>query len=89
MFRSVLTLVDRIPLGRWCALATLFVCLGTWGCTTLDLRGESFAENDLSSWAQQMRHADDQGPSTAYSNKARQIDRSLGGSRDIARGSRF
>ncbi|MFH1268581.1 MAG: hypothetical protein ABIK89_22890 [Planctomycetota bacterium] len=89
MFRSVLTLVNRMPLGRWCALATLVVCLGTWGCTTLDLRGEKFAENDLSGWAQQMRHADDQGPSNAFSNKARQIDRSLGGPRDAVPSSRF
>jgi len=74
-------LLDRFALGRWCCLATLVACLGM-GCTSLNLRGEGFRENELSGWARQARQAEDLGPSRAFSNKARQIDRDLGGPRD-------
>ena len=81
MFRSLSILLDRFALGRWCCLATLVACLGM-GCTSLNLRGEGFRENELSGWARQARQAEDLGPSRAFSNKARQIDRDLGGPRD-------
>ena len=76
-------LVDRLPLGRWCCLALLAACLGTSGCANLNLRGEYFPDNDLANLARQMRQVDELGPSDAFSNKARQIDRDLGGSRPI------
>jgi len=83
MFSSFSTLVDRLLLGRWCWCAALVACLGMSGCTNLNLRGGSFPENDLSSWGRQMRGADALGLSQAFSNKARQIDRDLGGTRDV------
>ena len=79
MFRSLLIPVSGSPLGRWCCLATLVVCLGLSGCTSPSLRGDGFPEDDLSTWAGRMRLADELGQSHAYSNKARQIDRNLGG----------
>jgi hypothetical protein len=79
-------LVDRFPLGRcWC-LAVLVACLGTAGCSNLNLRGERFSDNELSNLAGELRQADTAGPSDAFSNKARQIDRNLGGSRPISSG---
>ena len=83
MFPSLSTLVDRLPLGRWCWCAALVACLGMSGCTNLNLRGDSVAENELSGFAAQLRGADGLGPSHAFSNKARQIDMNLGGSRDV------
>jgi len=84
MFRSLCTLIARQPLGHWCRVAALAACLGISGCTTLNLRGDGFADNELSNWAGQMRGVDRLGPSHAFSNKARQIDRNLGGPRDTA-----
>ena len=81
MFVSLLTLVDRLPFGRWCCLALLAVCLGVSGCTNLNLRGEGFPDNDLSDLAGQIRRGDQDVHSDAFSNKARQIDRNLGGTR--------
>lgn len=83
MFSSFSTLVDRLAPGRWCWCAALVACLGMSGCTSLSLRGDRVAENELSGFAAQLREADAMGPSHAFSNKARQIDRNLGGSRDV------
>jgi hypothetical protein len=47
----------------------------------MNLRGDGFVDNELSNLAGQMRQADELGRSHAFSNKARQIDRNLGGSR--------
>jgi hypothetical protein len=84
MFGSFLPLLDRFPLGRWCCLALLAACLGISGCTHVNLRGDGFADNELSNIAREMRQADESGPSHAVSNRARQIDRSLGGSRPVS-----
>lgn len=81
MFGSLLTLVDRLPFGRWCCLAVLAVCLGVSGCTNLNLRGDGFTDNELSNLAGQIRGGDQTVQSDAFSNKARQIDRNLGGTR--------
>lgn len=86
MFRSVSTLVRRLPLGRLCACVLLAASLGMLGCTNLDLRGGGFADNDLAEWGRKARGVDFQEPSHAFSNKARQIDRNLGGSRDAMTG---
>jgi len=86
MFRSLSTLLARLPLGRCCSVAALAACLGISGCTNLNLRGERFPENELSTWAREVRGADETSPSYAFSNKAREIDRNLGGSRDVAPG---
>ena len=82
MFRSISTLVRRFPLGRLSAWLVLGAALGMVGCTSLNLRGHGFPENDLAEWGRKARGADVQGTSHAFSNKARQIDRNLGGSRE-------
>ena len=81
MFGSFFPLVDRLPFGRWRWLAVLAVCLGTWGCTQMNLRGDGFADSELSDFARDVRQVDDLGQSDAFSNKARQIDMNLGGTR--------
>jgi hypothetical protein len=84
MFGFLTYLVDRLPPGRCLCLVVLVVCLGASGCSKLDLRGDSFSDNELSNFAGQMRQADSAGPSDAFSNKARQIDRNLGGTRPFS-----
>ncbi len=84
MFRFLSLMVDRFPPGRCCCLAVLIVCLVTAGCSNLNLRGERFADNELSNFAGELRHADTAGPSDAVSNKARQIDKNLGGPRPFS-----
>lgn len=84
MFRSLFSLVDRFLLGRRGCLALLLVCLGLAGCSNLDLRGERFSDNELSNLAGEMRHSDATASSDAFSNKARQIDKNLGGTRPFS-----
>lgn len=56
------------------------VCLGLTGCTTLDqLRGERYPEDDNTRMLEQMRPHDKNNSSFLWSNKAHQINRSLGG----------
>ena len=86
MFRFLSPLIDRFLLGGCGCLAVLVVCLGMAGCSNLNLRGEPFSDNELSNVAGQLRQADATGPSDAFSNKARQIDRNLGGSRPFSPG---
>ena len=77
MFRSVVTATLRRGIGPW-ALAATVACLGLSGCANLNLRGEKFREEEMSSLARQLRQVNGQGQSFAFSNKARQIDQNLG-----------
>lgn len=64
---------------RHVAVSTLLL-LGLMlpGCTKSNLRGETFAQDEWSTLPQALRRADHPGSATAYSNKARQIERNLG-----------
>ena len=62
-------------LAVWSALV---LCLSLTGCASDALRGGSFLEDEWSTMPQSMRRAEDQGLPTAYSNKAKQIERNLG-----------
>ena len=62
----------------FCALAAV-ACLLLSGCASWNLRGESYPEGEMSQMVQQLRPPDGEGDSFAFSNKARQIDRNLGG----------
>ena len=48
------------------------------GCTKANLRGDAFAQDEWSTLPQSFRRADQPGSASAYSNKARQIERNLG-----------
>jgi len=48
------------------------------GCANQALRGSSFFEDDWSTMPKAMRRAEAPASPTAYSNKARQIERNLG-----------
>lgn len=78
MFSSLLTLVENSQLGRWSRLALVVACLGITGCCDWNLRGDHFAEDDLSTLPQQFRPVDPDGEPFTFSNKARQIERNLG-----------
>jgi hypothetical protein len=66
-------------IGRWSGLGAMVLGLSLAGCTSLNLRGEAFPEDETSTWFQQMRRSESLGQSHAFSNKARQIDTNLGG----------
>lgn len=65
--------VRVLGLGRLLFLAVLLV-----GCSSWNLRGESFAENELSEFCGQYRQADLGTGPAGLSTKAQQIERSLG-----------
>jgi len=72
LFRS------RIALCSW-GLA-LAGCLCLSGCVSMDdLRGESFPDDENSRLCEQLRAHDHNNDSFVFSNKARQINRHLGG----------
>ncbi len=79
MFRPILSLLKKARIGRWCCAAVLAASLGLPGCTSVNLRGDAFPDNELSGFARQVRGADTSGKSLAWSNKARQIEQDLGG----------
>jgi len=58
--------------------SSLVLCLSLTGCASDTLRGGSFLENEWTTLPKTMRPVEDQGPPTAYSNKAKQIERNLG-----------
>lgn len=65
-------------LHRLAPWTLVVLCLSMAGCANETLRGGSFFEDNWSTLPQSMRHPDDQAAPTAYSNKARQIERNLG-----------
>ncbi len=60
------------------ASALLLLGLMLPGCTKANLRGDAFAQDEWSTLPQSFRRADQPGSASAYSNKARQIERNLG-----------
>ncbi len=62
-------------LAPWTALV---LCLSMTGCAHHTLRGNSFLEDDWSTTPSSMRRVEDPALPTAYSNKARQIERNFG-----------
>jgi hypothetical protein len=81
MFRSVSHL-GQARMGRLLWTALLGVSLGLPGCCSpLNLRGEGYPEDELSSWVGQFREAGDDDDAFVWSNKAKEINRNLGGSR--------
>ena len=69
-----------VRIGRWCWTTVLVACLCVSGCASVDLRGEGFREDEMSAWIGQFRPCENPGHPYAFTNKGRQIERSLGGS---------
>lgn len=65
-------------LRRLAPCVLLLLGLALPGCTSANLRGDPFAQDEWSTLPQSFRRADETGPPTAYSNKARQIEQNLG-----------
>jgi hypothetical protein len=81
MFRSV-SHFGQVRIGRLLWVAILGVSLALAGCcSSLNLRGEGYPEDELSTWVGQFREAGDDDDAFVWSNKAKQINRNLGGSR--------
>ncbi len=78
MTRSALRQFGNRILRRLAPSTALILCLSLTGCVNQTLRGNAFPEDDWSSMPKSMRPADDDRLPTAYSNKARQIERNLG-----------
>jgi len=78
MSHPVSHLIKQFGLGLVGLLAAASFCLGLPGCTSLDLRGDGFQDNGLSSFCQKYRPADDSIEPWAFSNKAQQIERDFG-----------
>ncbi|MHB8902492.1 MAG: hypothetical protein ACYC6Y_27335 [Thermoguttaceae bacterium] len=78
MTRSALRQLGNRILRRLAPWTALALCLSLTGCASQNLRGGAFADDEWSTMPRSMRPADDQGLPTAYSNKARQIERNLG-----------
>lgn len=66
-------LVRMLALGRLWMVLVLLV-----GCSSWNLRGEGFAENELSEFCGQYRQADLGTGPAGLSTKAQQIEHSLG-----------
>jgi hypothetical protein len=56
----------------------LVLCVSLSGCANPSLRGSSYLEDEWSTLPSAMRQTEDQLTPTAYSNKARQVERNLG-----------
>ena len=81
MFRSVSHL-GQVRIGRLLWVAVLGVSLGLAGCCSpLNLRGAGYPEDELSTWVGQFREVGDDDDAFVWSNKAKEINRNLGGSR--------
>ncbi len=78
MTSSALRQFGKRMLHRLAPWTALVFCLLMTGCTNQALRGSSFFEDDWSTMPRSMRVTEDQASPTAYSNKARQIERNLG-----------
>jgi hypothetical protein len=78
MFRSIFTVVNRLRIGRCCALGALAACLALAGCTSLNLRGEGARETEMSRWTRQFRQSDHSRLPSAVTNQGRQIEGDFG-----------
>lgn len=63
---------------RFCLAAAIGLCLGAAGCTNMNLRGEKFKDNELSSFCGKLRPTDHSTEPAAVCNKAQQIENDLG-----------
>jgi len=84
MFRSVLSFLGRLRKAVLPICVAWAICAGLSGCTSMDLRGDPFREDELSEWSRQFRTpgAEDE-DYFVFSNKAKQVSRDLGGSRPL------
>ncbi len=63
--------------ARWFLAASL-MAFGLSGCSSLDLRGDSFREDELSAACRQMRPKQQPNEAWGMSNKALQIEKDFG-----------
>jgi hypothetical protein len=78
MSHSVSTPGNRSRVGRLCLASAIGLCLGLAGCSSMDLRGEKFQDNELSSFCGKLRPKDHSVEPAAVCNKAQQIENDFG-----------
>jgi hypothetical protein len=78
MFRLLASRIRPLSFGRWCRVVLLVLGLGLSGCAKLDIRGDKFAEDDLSTMPGKIRSHESTGGTWGVSNKAVQIEHNLG-----------
>jgi len=64
--------------ARWFVAAVAALGLGLSGCARLNLRGDSFKDDELSTTCRQMRPKETQSAPWGFSNKALQIEKDFG-----------
>ncbi len=78
MFGSLARVIKSLRIQRYCWLVAMIACLVLPGCAKVNLRGESFKEDELSGTVRQLRPRDQNAEPWGVSNKALQIERNLG-----------
>jgi hypothetical protein len=64
--------------AQWFVAAVAVLGLGLSGCAPIDLRGDSFREDELSATCQRLRPKESQSVPWGVSNKALQIEKDFG-----------
>ena len=64
--------------AQWFVAAVALLGLNLSGCAPIDLRGDSFREDELSATCQQLRTKEPQNAPWGVSNKALQIEKDFG-----------
>lgn len=78
MLRFLPASIGKLRCGPWCWILLIGICLAPCGCTTFDLRGETFPHDDTFDVARRVRHDSRQSEFFGFSNKARRIEENLG-----------
>ncbi len=78
MFPSDRSSSKMSRIGRSVMAAVAIFGLSLTGCTTMNLRGEPFHDDDLSGTARQLRPRETNSEPWGVSNKALQIERDFG-----------
>jgi hypothetical protein len=78
MLTALAKMFKPFPLGPWSRIAVLLGCMALPGCAQPDVRGDKFAEDDLSKISRQLRPRDPDIEPAGLSSRARQIEADLG-----------
>jgi hypothetical protein len=81
MFRSVFSFLGQVRIGKLGGLALALLVTVSGCCSTTNLRGDGYPQDELSGWVGQVRGTGQEDDTFVFSNKAKEISRNLGGSR--------
>ncbi len=78
MFRFLSARIKDLCVSRGSAAVLAIVLVSLGGCARMNLRGESFNDDDLSKAAREVRPREPNAENWGFSNKSRQIEGNLG-----------